>query len=283
MVHLGIVSLLWAFSFGLIGSALAGVDSFFVSTVRLGCATLLFLPFVRLHKLGTSDRLRLVVIGAIQFGVMYACYMPAFQYLPSHQVALFSIFTPVYVVVIHSLRNQFFSCRYLVAAILAIMGAGAIKAESIPTGDFWVGFGLMQLANLSFAYGQVAYREWKIKNKEIPDQEVFSMLTIGGVFIVGLASFILTDWSTLEVSESEWTAILYLGFVASGLGFYFWNKGASRTNPGLLAAFNNGVVPLAVLISLYIFGESESFSIEKSIRLIIGSLLIIAGIFTATK
>ena len=48
MIYLAVVSLLWAFSFGLIGSALSGVDSFFVATVRLGCATLLnMLEFLR--------------------------------------------------------------------------------------------------------------------------------------------------------------------------------------------------------------------------------------------
>ncbi len=33
MLYLAIVSLIWAFSFGLIGSALAGVDSYFVATL----------------------------------------------------------------------------------------------------------------------------------------------------------------------------------------------------------------------------------------------------------
>ena len=47
MLYLAIVSIIWAFSFGLIGSALAGVDSYFVATLRLGCATLLFLPWLR--------------------------------------------------------------------------------------------------------------------------------------------------------------------------------------------------------------------------------------------
>ena len=104
MIYLAVVSAIWAFSFGLIGNALSGVDSFFVATVRLGCATLLFLPFLRAKEIVRIDRLRLVLIGAIQFGVMYACYMRAFQYLPSHLVAIFSILTPVYVVILHDLQ-----------------------------------------------------------------------------------------------------------------------------------------------------------------------------------
>ncbi len=283
MIYLAVVSAIWAFSFGLIGSALSGVDSFFVATVRLGCATLLFLPFLRAKEIVRIDRLRLVLIGAIQFGVMYACYMRAFQYLPSHLVAIFSILTPVYVVILHDLRQRTFSARYLVAALLSVLGAGAIKAKTIPTGDFWIGFGLMQVAGIAFAYGQVAYRDWKQSNPQTNDRSVFALLAMGGTACAGIVGALLSDWSTLEVKPDQWKAILYLGFVASGVGFFLWNKGASKSNPGTLAAFNNAVVPLAVLCSLFIFGESQSMDPENGIRLALGSALILGALVVSQR
>jgi drug/metabolite transporter (DMT)-like permease len=283
MIYLAIVSLLWAFSFGLIGSALSGVDSFFTATIRLGCATLLFLPFLRAKEIVRIDRVRLVLIGAIQFGVMYACYMRAFQYLPSHLVAIFSILTPVYVVIVHDLRQRTFSSRYLIAALLSVLGAAAIKAKTIPTGDFWIGFGLMQAAGIAFAYGQVAYRDWKRNNPQTKDRSVFALLAMGGTACAGIAGVFLSDWSTLEVKADQWKAILYLGFVASGVGFFLWNKGASKSNPGTLAAFNNAVVPLAVLCSLFIFGESQSIDMENGIRLALGSTLILGALVISQR
>ena len=283
MIYLAVVSAIWAFSFGLIGNALSGVDSFFVATVRLGCATLLFLPFLRAKEIVRIDRLRLVLIGAIQFGVMYACYMRAFQYLPSHLVAIFSILTPVYVVILHDLRQRTFSSRYLVAALLSVLGAAAIKAKTIPTGDFWIGFGLMQVAGIAFAYGQVAYRDWKRNNPQTNDRSVFALLAMGGTVCAGIAGALLSDWSTLEVKPDQWKAILYLGFVASGIGFFLWNKGASKSNPGTLAAFNNAVVPLAVLCSLFLFGESQSMDPENGIRLALGSALILGALVVSQR
>jgi drug/metabolite transporter (DMT)-like permease len=283
MIYLAVVSAIWAFSFGLIGSALSGVDSFFTATVRLGCATLLFLPFLRAKEIVQVDRLRLVLIGAVQFGVMYACYMRAFQYLPSHLVAIFSILTPVYVVILHDLRQRTFSARYLVAALLSVLGAGAIKAKTIPTGDFWIGFGLMQVAGIAFAYGQVAYRDWKRNNPQTNDRSVFALLAMGGTACAGIAGALLSDWSTLEVKPDQWKAILYLGFVASGIGFFLWNKGASKSNPGTLAAFNNAVVPLAVLCSLFVFGESQSIDLENGIRLALGSALILGALVISQR
>lgn len=283
MIYLAIVSLLWAFSFGLIGSALSGVDSFFTATIRLGCATLLFLPFLRAKEIVRIDRVRLVLIGAIQFGVMYACYMRAFQYLPSHLVAIFSILTPVYVVIVHDLRQRTFSSRYLIAALLSVLGAAAIKAKTIPTGDFWIGFGLMQAAGIAFAYGQVAYRDWKRNNPQTKDRSVFSLLAIGGTASAGIAGVLLSDWSTLEVKADQWKSILYLGFVASGLGFFLWNKGASKSNPGTLAAFNNAVVPLAVLCSLFVFGERDNLEGNNFVRLAVGSVLIGTAVFLGQR
>jgi drug/metabolite transporter (DMT)-like permease len=283
MIYLAIVSLLWAFSFGLIGSALSGVDSFFTATIRLGCATLLFLPFLWAKEIVRIDRVRLVLIGAIQFGVMYACYMRAFQYLPSHLVAIFSILTPVYVVIVHDLRQRTLSSRYLIAALLSVLGAAAIKAKTIPTGDFWIGFGLMQAAGIAFAYGQVAYRDWKRNNPQTKDRSVFALLAMGGTASAGIAGVLLSDWSTLEVKADQWKSILYLGFVASGLGFFLWNKGAAKSSPGTLAVFNNAVVPLAVLCSLFVFGESQSIDMENGIRLALGSTLILGALLVSQR
>ncbi|MDG1241949.1 MAG: EamA family transporter [Opitutae bacterium] len=278
MLYLAIVSLIWAFSFGLIGSTLAGVDSYFVATLRLGCATFIFLPFLRTKDIRKSDCLRLVAYGAIQFGLMYVCYIKAFSYLPSHLVALFTVLTPVYVVLIHDARQRRFTPRYLFAALLSVLGAAIIKAKGTPSGDIWIGFALMQLAGLAFAYGQVSYRDWKRQHPKINDHNCFALLTIGGTLCAAIFSLIFTDWGMLEVSGAQWQALLYLGCVASGLGFFLWNKGAALSNPGTLAAFNNAVVPLAVLSSLFVFGEIDHTNTETLVRLVIGAGLITTAV-----
>lgn len=278
MLYLASVSLIWAFSFGLIGSTLTGVDSFLVATLRLGCASLVFLPFLRLKSIALSQRVRLFVYGGIQFGLMYVFYMKAFQYLPSHLVALFSILTPVYVVLIHDLRSRQFSYRYLLAAVLSVVGAAVIKVQGVPSGAIWVGFALMQIAGLSFAFGQIAYRDWKRDHPLVQDHRVFALLALGGVFCTGLFSLLFANPEALSVNASQWQAILYLGCVASGLGFFLWNKGATRTNPGTLAAFNNAVIPLAMLFSLFIFGEAQAVTTEALIRLLLGGGLIATAV-----
>lgn len=283
MIYLAIVSLVWAFSFGLIGGALTGVDSFFVATLRLACATLIFLPFLRLKSIGRVNCFKLFIYGAIQFGLMYVCYMKAYQYLPSHLVALFSILTPVYVVLIHDLRTRQLSQRYFLAALLSVSGAAAIKIQGVPSGSIWVGFALMQLAGASFAFGQIAYRDWKREHPAIKDQSVFALLTFGGTLCAGVFSLLFANPEALVINSTQWQVILYLGCVASGLGFFLWNKGATFCNPGTLAAFNNAVVPLAVIFSLFIFGELNEVTNEALWRLCVGALLIATAVTLASQ
>lgn len=283
MHFLLIVSLMWAFSFGLIGNALSGLDSIFVATIRLSLATVAFIPFLRLSKLPDGSALKLIGCGAVQFGVMYVCYIKAFQFIPSYLVALFSIVTPLYVVLIADARQRTLNWKYIGAALLSIAGAAVIKAQTGLDGSIWVGFGLMQIAGLAFAFGQVFYRDWKRTHDQVSDHEVFALLYIGGSAIAALASSVLTDWTATAPDGKQILILIYLGLVASGLGFFLWNKGASRSNPGTLAAFNNAVIPLAMACSLFIFDEIEAISTDALLRLALGTSFIVAAVVVVEK
>ncbi|MGD9849218.1 MAG: EamA family transporter, partial [Desulfuromonas sp.] len=68
MTLLLLVSLVWAFSFGLIKGQLTGLDPNLVAFIRLALALLVFLPFYRPALLPPRFQLQLLVIGAIQYG-----------------------------------------------------------------------------------------------------------------------------------------------------------------------------------------------------------------------
>jgi len=209
--------------------------------------------------------------------------MRAFLYLPSHLVALFSILTPLYVVLIHDFRRRRFHPSYLLAALLSVAGAMVIKARSGTADSIWVGFALMQVAGLAFAFGQVYYRDWKRNNPGVSQLSTFGWLYAGGFLVCLLAAAILSDRSQMAPSGAQWGVILYLGCIASGLGFFFWNKGASISGPGTLAAFNNAVVPLAMGCSLFVFGEAADLTTGAFLRLLVGSAFVVAAVILAEK
>ena len=285
MHYLAIVSVIWALSFGLIGQALSEVDPVFAATMRLGIAGLAFIPFLRWSKIPHGSHLKLIGCGAVQFGIMYVCYMMAFQIVPgqSHLVALFSILTPLYVVLINDLRKREFHPKYFYAALLAITGAATIKARAGSMDSLWIAFGLMQVAGIAFSSGQVYYRDWKREHAEVKDHQIFALLYAGGLAVAAIACAFLTNWERTQLDAKQLRVLTYLGIVASGLGFFLWNKGAALCRTGTLAAFNNAVVPLAMVCSLFIFSESSEIEGDAYLRLILGSAFIIAAVALSEK
>lgn len=268
MAYLLIVSLLWAFSFGLIKGSLTSLPSSAVAFIRLAVSLAVFAPFLRTRKLRAGDAMRLMLTGAVQYGLMYVVYTHAFRYLQAYEIALFTVFTPIYVTLINDFFSRKFSPLALCAVALAVVGGIVIKYQELGSEDLWLGFGLMQLANLCFAFGQIFYRRtMDALPSPLGDLRVFGLLYLGATLAAGLST-IGTDWHALAITPRQALVLLYLGLVASGIGFFLWNVGARKISAGALAVFNNLKIPLGILVSVLVFKESTHWP-----RLIIGGAL----------
>ncbi|MDF3057658.1 MAG: hypothetical protein K0R17_1873 [Rariglobus sp.] len=257
MIPLIFVSLLWAFSFGLIKGQLAGLDPVAISVLRLAFAALVFLPFLRPRALPRRDVITLAVIGAIQFGVMYMLYTAAYVHLKAHEIALATILTPVYVALFDAAVENRTRWRHMIAAALAVIGAGVLIWHKRTSDTILTGFLIVQGANLCFAAGQVAYKRIRpVFPKDVADARIFFWPCLGALAATSITSFFFTDWLAFRPSASQWGVLAYLGALASGLGFFLWNYGATRVNTGTLAAFNNAKVPLGVVCSVIFFRET---------------------------
>lgn len=271
-------TLLWALSFGLVGRYLGGLDPNFVAAVRLGLALPLFLPLLRVRGLPAATLLGLAAIGAVQFGAMYVGYIAAYGFAAAHEVALYTVLTPIYVALVHDAYARRLDVKQLGLALLAAGGAAVIQHRE-DAGAAWVGFGLVQLANLCFAWGQVAYRRLRRQRPEIRDREVFALLYMGGLAVTVAAATASGGWaSARELSAPQIAVLVYLGALASGVGFFLWNRGAVQVRAGALAVANNLKVPLGVLAALTIFGEQADLA-----RLAAGGGLMVAAAALASR
>jgi drug/metabolite transporter (DMT)-like permease len=277
MIPLIFVSLLWAFSFGLIKGRLDGLDPVAISVLRLAFAAVVFLPFLRPRALPRRDVITLAFIGAVQFGVMYMLYTAAYAHLKAHEVALATILTPVYVALLDAAVENRTRWRHIVAATLAVIGAGVLLWKSRTSDTIITGFLIVQGANLCFAAGQIAYKRIRpTLPKEITDAGVFFWPCAGALALTAITSIFYTDWTAFRPSPSQWGVLAYLGVLASGLGFFLWNFGATRVNTGTLAAFNNAKVPLGVLCSLVFFHETSGniHQMFISLALLVAAVLV---------
>lgn len=272
MTYLWGVTFLWAFSFSLIGVYLAHIDSYFAVLTRIVLALLVLLPFWRPKKVSFKIAWRLMFLGAMQIGFMYLFFYQSFKLLKVYEVVLFTIFTPIYITLIDDLLAKRFSPLYLLTASLAVLGAWIIRYQGINE-DFILGFLLVQAANLSFAIGQTGYKHLANNFKITKHSEIFAYFYIGALPVALIAFLLFGNLEKLPTNNSEWTVLIYLGVIASGLGYFLWNKGASLVNAGDLAIMNNALIPLGLLVNLLIWQQSLDW-----LKLIIGGSIILLSL-----
>lgn len=281
MAALLAASLIWAFSFGLIKTQLTGVPPHLVAFLRLGLSTLLFVPWCRPGAIARRTLGLLLLCGAVQYGLMYIAYLASFGHLKASEVALWTIFTPMYVVLLADLVSRTFRARDLFAAGISVAGAWIVSHGS-GASDL-IGIALVQLSNLAFAAGQVWYRRLLPPASAVRDSEVFAPLYLGSTLLTAIPVALGADMldAVMALTATQVATILYLGLVPSGLGFFLWNVGVRRSREGAAAVLNNAKVPLAIAVSWLIF---EPFpTLQGLARTLLALALIAAALWLAER
>ena len=267
------VTILWAFSFSLIGVYLAGqVDAYFAVLSRIALALLIFLPLLYRYRGTATDAFTLAALGAVQLGLMYIFYYQSFLLLSVPQVLVFTIFTPIYITLLYDALSGRFNLRFLVAALLAVLAA-AVMRDGIPAPDYWLGFAVVQGANLCFAAGQVGYKKFmEPKSNQLAQHQQFGWFYVGAL-AVALPAWWLLGSSNYPQHASQWLVLLWLGLVASGGGYFWWNKGASQVSSGTLAVMNNALIPAGLLVNLLIWNrDADLLRLGAGVTILVFSL-----------
>ena len=282
MTRLVLVSWLWAFSFGINKQWVAGADPVMVTFIRLALALLVMLPWLRLPRCGKAGVPALMGIGAVQFGLMYVALNYCFIVLQAYQVALFTVMTPLYVAAIHAYRRRRMPAGLFAGALAALLGAALVERWQVDRRTFWAAFGVMQISNAAFAWGQVAYKDWRKTHPEEKDASIFGWLYLGGALVALAWAVFGCNWGELiKYTPQRWGALVYLGLVASGAGFFLWNTGATQVKPGELAVMKNLKSPLAVMVSILFWGAWAAMQPRDWFFLAAGTLCLVAAVLAA--
>ena len=278
MAYLLTTTFIWAFSFSLIGHYLSPViDSWSLSFFRTLIALLVFIPFID-FKISSKHMLFMILIGAVQIGIMYLMYLNAFQFTSVSKILLFTITTPLYVTFIADLVEKKFRSFFWLLSIVSIVGASFLRFTSSAQNDL-IGFFLIQGANFCFALGQVLYKYFEKWTGRTPNgMSDFAYFYIGALIFTTIG-FLSSDVKTpLPNDIATWLLIVWMGVGASGLGFYFWDKGSLFVSSGTLAVMNNLVIPLGLMVEILFFGQALN-----SETYLIGTLIIVVSILVSLR
>ena len=256
MIYLILVSILWSFSFGIIKYGLSGIDSSFISLVRNLIAFLFFASLTLYNFKKFIFDIKLISIGAIQFGLMYVLYIQSYQYLPAYLIASFTITTPIFIGIFSQLlQNKSFSLSGIFSILLVVLGSLMMRFNIVNPLDYWLGFFLIQCANICFAIGQIMFKKWYSKNTSVDIIYNFSQMFFGAVLITSMFS-IINSTNIGMLNTYNLFALLFLGLFSTGFGFLAWNLGSLQVSNERLAVMNNVVIPIAIFNSFLIFGEA---------------------------
>ena len=286
-------SIIWGFSFGIIKDLTARLDPFLLNSYRVALAAAFFTPWLfKQHRNASSGddqndaapgmpktfwvkNLQAFLCGSIQIGLMYGPYSLAFRFIKAHEVALFTMTTPLIMSALLILRdyrqiingNRIIFLRLFIASFLATFGGLIVAYNGFVSSEIAVGFSLVQLSNLFFSLGLLLWTRWFDPSpKNLPS--LMTPFFLGALFsCLILCLFFTTDWDI--PSFKQWIALFWLGVISSGLGFFLWNKGALQVSETTLSVANNIKLPLAIIISITIFNENAS-----RLPLLIGIILI---------
>jgi drug/metabolite transporter (DMT)-like permease len=242
-----------------------------------------FIPFLRWRGTGARRAVELALIGAIQFGAMYAFYTRSFGSLKAYEAALATIMTPLYVTLLDDVLERHFRPAFLLCAMLAALGtAVSLGVLDIGFKGFSVeatrGLLLIQASNLCFAVGQVWFRRVMGRSPGLSNPRAFAWCAVGAVAVAVLAAAPAVAVHGLPVlTTTQLWVLLYLGVIASGVCFFLWNVGARGVNAGTLAVMNNLKIPLGMLVALVVFSERAAW-----MRLTAGLAMIVAALLLAT-
>lgn len=275
MPYLILVTVLWAFSFSLIGQYLAGqVDSDFAVLVRVAIAAAIFIPLTRWRGLPPRLLAGFWLAGALQFGITYLCLYRSFTVLTVPEVLLFTVLTPIYVTLLDDGLAKRFNPWALLAALVAVSGGIIIRFEKIE-GDYLIGFLLLQLANATFAAGQVLCRQLLARYPtDQPLHRFFGHFFLGAMLLALPSYLLFGDAGKLPQTAMQWGVLIWMGLFATALGMFWWVKGSTQVDAGTLAIMNELHVPAGLLVNVLIWNRDANLP-----KLALGGAVILASLW----
>ena len=273
MRYLVIVTILWAFSFSLIGQYLAAqVDSDFAVLVRVSIAAVIFVPLGLWRGLPSPLMRGFWLAGALQFGITYLCLYCSFNVLSVQEVLLFTVLTPIYVTLLDDAMARHFNHWALLAAVVAVTGGIIIRFRPLH-GGYLMGFVLLQIANLSFAAGQVICRRLLLRYPtEIPMYRFFGHFFLGALLVALPSWWLFGDLARLPQTSVQWGVLVWMGVFATALGIYWWTKGSTQVDAGALAVMNELHVPAGLIVNVLFWNRDTDLK-----RLSLGMLVVMAS------
>ena len=232
--------------------------------MRISKKTILLFPM---------DRWRFVMLALLVVPGNQLLFLIGIQYAPAAHAGLLYGTTPVWVLLMAlGLRLERLRWWKVVGIGLAIIGVLIVLAGR------GLAFSILDIkGDAILLLAVLAWSAYTALGKPLverygPLEVTFLVMTFGGLMYLpfGLPAAVLTDYSS--VSPADWGAVLYLGFITSGLVYFLWYWLVNYLRPTQVAVVTCGIPVATSLLAWVILGEGLTPYFAS------GGLITLAGI-----
>ena len=281
-----IVAVVWGLSFVAARIALSTLTPVLLATVRFIIASLVFSPVIirEYIKEGIPYRRDLkeyAFLGFLSISVYFWLQYTGVKYAGAGVSAILVVgLIPTLTGFTSSiLLKERLGVQRLLGTGLGLVGVALIALPSVVVGnvDWYFLFGvgcLLGNAVIFSLYTTLSRRLMQRVGRPLYVTAHVNLFGALGLILMSLTS----DWSLLlQMDSQQWSSILYLALVCSGLAYFMWNYALSKVE-AMKAAVWLYLEPVAAFI-----GEALIFGVTPSMMTLAGGVAILAGALITSR
>ncbi|MBS0219357.1 MAG: DMT family transporter [Proteobacteria bacterium] len=194
---------------------------------------------------------RFLLLG-LMMGSFYVCYAIGLYYSNPITAATVQVAGPlVSATTVRAVTGVRFDRGFGVALSLTMLGGLILSSSSLLGSHVTFGGGeiIVLLSNVLWTLYSLKAQEWFDRASQLHRTYVASLSAMGWLALMAVGLVIVgRSRSPFAVSDTwVWAQFLVVAVLASGLGGYFWNVGASRLGVAIASLWSNLVPFFAVL------------------------------------
>ena len=219
---------------------------------------------------------RFLLLG-LMMASFFAVYALGLQYSNPITVAAVQVASPLIAsVTVRLVSGLRFDPGFGVALALTVLGGLILSAGGLfVTGSVTFGGGeiIVLLSNVLWTLYSIKAQAWFNQASQLHRAYVASLSAMGWLILCSLALIVL-GWARSPFGVTDpwiWTQLITVAILASGLGSYCWNVGASRLGVAVASLWVNLVPFCAVLWSM-------AYGFIPNAYQIVGGLVALSGV-----